>query len=130
MLEKFIKSYSGTYQYPTMIRHKGVVISFAMDSARRIWYSILELGGNNPPEETNQEPKSPLDVDAWQAAPTELIFPNEIAEVGFGVADQTLLPVFKKNSTDPELAGTILPPSKENEFDYFRSTTARLILLE
>lgn len=125
MLEKFIKSYSGDYRYPAMVRHKGVVIVFAMDSNRRIWYTLLDLGGNNSSDEQNQEPNSFLDVDAWQAAPTELIFPNEITEVGFGVTDQTLLPVFKKNGAQPEVMGTILPPGKTDEYDYFKSTTAR-----
>ncbi len=54
-----------------------------------------------------------------------MIFPNEIAEVGFGVADQTMLPTFKKNSSQPEVEGTALPPDKPDEYDYFRSTTAR-----
>jgi hypothetical protein len=125
MLEKFIKSYSGTYRHTAMIRHKGMVIAFAMDNQRRIFYSILDLGGNDAAAGAAQKPKSSLDVDAWQSAPTELIFPNEIAEVGFGVADQTMLPVFKKNSSQPEVVGTVLPPGRENEFDYFKSTTAR-----
>ena len=125
MLEKFIKSYSGTYRHTAMIRHKGMVIAFAMDNHRRIFYTILDLGGNDAAAGAAQKPKSSLDVDAWQSAATELIFPNEIAEVGFGVADQTMLPVFKKNSAQPEVAGTVLPPGRENEFDYFKSTTAR-----
>ena len=129
MLEKFIKSYStypGSYKYPAMVRHKGVVIAFAMDTDRHISYTILDLSGiaNSAPR-GEQKPKSFLDVDAWQGAPTELIFPNEIAEVGFGVTDQTMLPVFKKNSSQPEVEGTILPPGKEKEYDYFQSTTAR-----
>src|SRR5215475_9919564 len=96
MLEKFIKSYSGSYKHTAMIRHKGTVIAFAMDDRQRIWYSILDLSGLGDAASAAQKPKSFLDVDTWQDAPTELIFPNEIAEVGFGVADQTMLPVFKK----------------------------------
>jgi hypothetical protein len=133
MLEKFIKTYSDkSYTHTAMVRHKGVVIAFAMekekdkeDKDRKIWYSILNLGGNIPEAGTTEQASSVLDVDAWQDSPTELIFPNEIAEVGFGVAGQTTLPVFKKDSPQSEVAGTTLPPGKPNEFDYFRSTTAR-----
>lgn len=124
MLEKFIKSYSGTYQHTAMLRHKGMVIAFAMDAGRRIWYTVLNLSGNGVAG-TAQKPTSFLDVDSWQSSPTELSFPNEIAEVGFGVAGQAVLPVFKKNSALPEVTGTILPSGKEDEYDYFKSTTAR-----
>jgi putative endonuclease len=33
-----------------MVRHKGVVIAFAMDGNRHIWYTILDMGGNEPPD--------------------------------------------------------------------------------
>jgi len=130
MLDKFIKSYPGNYQYPTLVRHKGVVIAFAMKD-RRIFYSLLHLGQNNPTAGPDQKPKSFLDVDGWDSSPAELIFPNEIAEVGFGAADQVMLPTFKnpkKNELEsevkPEPQGFILPPS-DLRFNYFQSTTAR-----
>ncbi|NJR52371.1 MAG: hypothetical protein HC780_25150 [Leptolyngbyaceae cyanobacterium CSU_1_3] len=46
MLDTLIKTYphlTGTYKYPTMIRHEGTVIAFAMDDQRRIHYTILDL---------------------------------------------------------------------------------------
>jgi hypothetical protein len=82
------------------------VIAFAMDDQRRIYYTILDLD--------NQEGRtisSPLDVNYWLDQPKQLEFPNEIAEVGVGVADQELLPTVQ---------------STPNEVDRFRSSTARL----
>lgn len=125
MLEKFIKTYAGTYQYTTMVRHKGVVVAFAMDANRHIWYTVLDLGGSSQELGSTEQTKSVLDVDAWQQSPTELVFPNEIAEVGYGVGGQTTLPVFKKDAIQPEAEGTPLPPGRPNEYDYFKSTTAR-----
>lgn len=45
LLEKFVRSYknktykSTTYKSTTIIRHQGVLIGFAMDSDRKIYYS-------------------------------------------------------------------------------------------
>ncbi len=130
MLNNFIKSYSDrTYKYTTLVRHKGALIAFAMDDRRRIAYTLLDL---QPSPQTSAEAanaRSPFDKDAWSPSPQELIFANEIAEAGFGVADQTILPVYKKDSAMPEAAGAILPAPEKPEastFDYFLSTTARL----
>lgn len=109
MLDTLIKTYphpTGTYKYPTMIRHEGTVIAFAMDDQRRIYYTILDL--DNQEERTIS---SPLDVNYWLDQPKQLEFPNEIAEVGVGIADQDLLPTVQ---------------STPNEIDRFRSSTARL----
>lgn len=133
MLNNFIKTYadsSKSYKYTTMIRHKGTVIALAMDDQRRIHYSILDLGGGLTDGADAANAKSPLDVKAWSDAPTELVFPSEIAEAGFGVADQTRLPVFKKNSAIPEAPVAVLPAvdnrDEAGKYDYFLSTTARL----
>ncbi len=116
MLNTFIKTYSNrSYKHVTMVRHKGTVIAFALDSERRIFYSVLDL--------ENTEIKSPLDVNYWLGNPKELFFPNEIAEVGVGVADQTLLPAVKKGSRTPAPPGMRV---REDEKDLFLSTTARL----
>ncbi len=115
MLDTFIKTYSHrSFKHVTMVRHMGKVIAFALDRDRRIYYAALDLD--------NQEIKSALDVNFWPANPRELIFPNEIAETGVGVADQTLLPEVKKGSRTPG------PPNlrvRDDEKDFFLSTTAR-----
>ncbi len=116
MLNTFIKTYgTRNYKHVTLVRHKGVVIALALDETQRIFYSVLDL--------KNAEIKSPLDVNYWLENPRELRFPNEIAEVGFGVADQTTLPVVKKGGVNPEPFGTIV---RDDEKDFFLSTTARL----
>lgn len=128
MFDNFSKTYSDrTYKYTTMVRHKGTVIAFAMDDKRRIVYSVLNLAGDAQTSVDTANDKSPFDKDAWAKSPTELIFPTELAEVGFGVADQTLMPVVK--GTTPAPVGTMLPaPSSDDakQFNYFLSTTARL----
>ncbi len=69
MLEKFVKSYSGPsqYQHTAIVRHKGIVIAFAMDAEQHIWYSILDLGSNDAGAEMAEKPKSFLDVMAGKA---------------------------------------------------------------
>ena len=107
MFENLSKTYSDrTYKYTTMVRHKGTVIAFAMDNQRRIVYSVLDLAGDAQTSVDTTNAKSPFDNEAWAKSPTELIFPTEIAEVGFSVADQTMMPVVKKGAT-PAPNGTM-----------------------
>lgn len=96
-----------------MVSHKGTVVSFASDDARRIYYSILELNGEND--------TAGLDVDSWFDTPRELIFSNEITQVGYGILDPVVIPVFKKGVAIEQDRGTLLP----DEIDPFLSTTAR-----
>ncbi|MBE9159639.1 hypothetical protein IQ265_22795 [Nodosilinea sp. LEGE 06152] len=114
VLDSFIKRYSDrNYKYPVLVRHQGSVIAMAMDDQRRIYYSVLNLNGQG----------NSLDVTGWADQPQELEFPKEIAEVGFGVADQLLLPTVKKGSRDPVDPGVVVA---DNEEDKFLSRTARL----
>lgn len=128
VLDAFTKKYAGTYRYTTTVRHKGTVIAFAMkdeNDKQQIFYTVLDLTGTSRTDsaDTTNRGKDPLDVNSWQASPQLLNFPNEIAKVGYGVADQTLLPVFRNGSRVPEKPGTNL---KSEEKDSFLSTTARL----
>jgi len=119
--DNFIKTYSDRpYQYSTMVRHKGTVIAFAMEvpsstetSRRRIYYSALDLKSPNV---------SPLDRDNWLKNPHELSFPNEISLVGFGIADQSAMPVVRKNGAEVTDTSAI----QEEEKDAFLSSTGRL----
>jgi hypothetical protein len=44
ILEAFAKTFvDKAYQFTTMVSHKGVLIAFAMDSERHIYYSVLNL---------------------------------------------------------------------------------------
>ncbi|PSR19015.1 hypothetical protein C8255_04520 [filamentous cyanobacterium CCP3] len=114
VLESFIKRYSDrNYKYPVLVRHQGAVIALAMDDQRRIYYSVLNLNGQD----------NSIDVNGWADQPLELEFPKEIAEVGFGIADQLLLPTVKKGSRDPVGPGVVVA---DNEEDKFLSRTARL----
>jgi hypothetical protein len=63
------------YRFPTMVRHNGVVLAFAMDAGRRIYYTVLDF---SPAGST-----SPMDADHWSPNPDPLTFGNEIASVGF-----------------------------------------------
>ena len=52
----------------------------------------------------NSSITSSTDVDFWPERPRELQFTNEIAEVGFGILDQTQLPLVKKGGQRFEIA--------------------------
>ena len=99
VLDNFIKTYNVpcigvSYTYTTMVQHNGTVIAFALDSRQRIWYTVLDLGNKNI--------QSPLDVNYWLKNPQQLIFPKELARVGYGVVSNVRVPdpVAKKQEKD------------------------------
>ncbi|MFF4583744.1 hypothetical protein ACFY15_36150 [Streptomyces sp. NPDC001373] len=91
------------YQHITMARHQGTMIAFAMDSARRIVYTVLDLAGSAPEDE--------VDSAYWSDNPAELVFPGEIAEVGYGVVGATALPTVKRGGAE---AAAGEPPADES----------------
>ena len=112
----FVKTYADRgYRFPVMVRHNGVVLAFAMDANRSIYYTVLDFspGGST----------SPLDADHWSPNPQPLTFASEIASVGFGVADQYQVPTVRKGSAIAVPPGQTVRP---DEIDPFLSTTARL----
>ena len=116
IFDNFLKSYEDkTYKHPTLVRHKGTVIAFAMDNERRIYYTVLDLSDSD-------ENKGPIDVEYWSKNPSPLHFANEIGQVGYGLVGATRMPTVKK--------GTLTEDKPENlnldEIDEFLSTTARL----
>ena len=116
--DSFIKVYADkTYKYTTTVRHKGTVIAFAMDESRRIYYSILDL------DQSSDSKNASLDVNCWLEIPKQLAFPKELSQVGFSVADLTVMPLVKQGSLQPSSKGIQLKPE---ELDRFLSSTARL----
>ncbi|NEO36831.1 MAG: hypothetical protein F6J90_11140 [Moorea sp. SIOASIH] len=116
IFDNFLKSYEDkTYKHPTLVRHKGTVIAFAMDDERRIYYTVLDLSDSD-------ENKGPIDVEYWSKNPSPLYFSNEIAQVGYGLVGATRMPTVKKGTRTED------KPEKLNldEIDDFLSTTARL----
>ena len=85
------------YRFPAMVRHNGVVLAFAMDAKRRIYYTVLDFGAGGS--------MSMVDADHWSPNPRPLTFAREIASVGFGVADQSAVPTVRKGSTIAVPAG-------------------------
>ncbi len=74
--DKYLQTYTNkAYQYTTLVEHTGVLISLAMDSDRHIYYTVLD----------QQDEPNPIDARNWSPTPQELIFPNEITQVGFGI---------------------------------------------
>ena len=102
-----------TYQNPATARHNGSVIAFAMDENCKIYYTVLDI---NTPD------AKPIDAENWLKEPKQLLFANEITQVGYGGFDLTTLPVVKKNG-DVVIPGTRVQPQ---ELDSFQSSTARL----
>ncbi|NEP89362.1 MAG: hypothetical protein F6K18_22400 [Okeania sp. SIO2C2] len=116
IFDNFLKSYEDkTYKHPTLVRHKGTVIAFAMDNEQRIYYTVLDLSDSD-------ENKGPIDVEYWSKNPSKLHFSHEIGQVGYGLVGATRMPTVKK--------GTQTEDKPENlnldEIDDFLSTTARL----
>lgn len=106
--DNYLQTYTNkAYQYTTLVEHTGVLISLAMDSDRRIYYTVLD----------QQDEPNPIDARNWLPTPQELIFPNEITQVGFGILPNKVLPTVRSNGQ---------PAIKTSEIDFFRSTTARL----
>jgi len=112
----FTKTYADrAYRFPTMVRHAGTVVAFAMDADRRIRYSVLDP--------TTNDPGSMMDADHWSPDPAVLAFATEIAAVGFGVADQIALPPVRIGTRTPVQPGITV---NADELDPLLSTTARL----
>ena len=106
--ENYLQTYSDrSYRHTTMVSHGGVLVAFAVDSDRQIYYTVLDQ--QNEPE--------PLDARNWLATPQKLVFPNEIAQVGFGIILNKVLPLVRTNGE---------PARHISEVDRFLSTTARL----
>ncbi|QES57836.1 hypothetical protein DEJ51_29780 [Streptomyces venezuelae] len=113
--ESLLKIYGDrSYRHVTMARHQGTTIAFAMDASRRIVYSVLDLSG--PPA------KGEADTAYWSDNPAELVFPRELAEVGYAVVGATAMPTVKRGGA--EAAVDERPTAQET--DPFLSTTARL----
>ncbi|MHC0431043.1 LamG domain-containing protein [Streptomyces sp. O3] len=103
-----------SYRHVTMARHQGTTIAFAMDASRRLVYSVLDLSGPSA--------KGEADAAYWSENPAELVFPRELAEVGYAVVGATAMPTVKRGGA--EAAAAERP--KAGETDPFLSTTARL----
>ena len=114
--QKLTKVYSDqSYKYTTMVRHQGLVIAFAMDTARRIYYSVLNLNDA-------QEGGGKTDADYWAQDPKELCFPREITEVGYAAGGSMALPTVQLGGRVEGSETGLLP----EEIDPFLSSTARL----
>lgn len=135
-MEGLIKSYSDrNYNYPTIVNHKGVLLSFSMDDEANIYYTVLDLNQDD-------DEKSKLDAEYWTEEPKQLPFPREITQVGFGIVSNTLMPIFKKGSKTEEIfeadasaeegrtkANKARPMQEDitpGDIDTFLSSTARL----
>ncbi|PSL57357.1 concanavalin A-like lectin/glucanase superfamily protein [Saccharothrix carnea] len=103
-----------SYRHVTMARHQGTTIAFAMDASHRIVYSVLDLSG--------PQAKGEADAAYWSENPAELLFPRELAEVGYAVVGPTAMPTVKRGGA--EAAAAERPTAGET--DAFLSTTARL----
>ncbi len=120
--KQFVKSYEQSpsgyaFEHTAVVRHEGTVLAFAMDAAKRIYYSVLDFD--------REDISSPLDINYWDTEPLEVRFPNEFATVGFRLALHQM-PLYRKTSDEAVTDGSFVD---EKEKDFFRSTTARLTAL-
>src|SRR4051812_32920180 len=108
--DTFQRGYSERrYSHPVILRHQGTVLAFAMADDRRIVYSALDPG------------KGERDAHGWLEQPKELRFATELAHVGFGAAEQTQVPAFRKGASTPVDADTVLAAE---DTAGFRASTA------
>ena len=111
--KRFLNTYSDqTYMHTTMVRHNGTLVAFAMGENRRIYYTVLNLDGQD---------EATIDAKNWLPNPIELRFPNEISQVGFGLVDPKTLPLTRFGGAE---VGA--DPVRPEEIDPFLSSTARL----
>ncbi|MBE9112795.1 laminin G domain-containing protein [Nodosilinea sp. LEGE 07298] len=108
------------YRYSTIVRHNGIVIAFAMDQQRKIYYSVLNL--NQGSGDASGTATKVRDRDNWLQEPQELYFTNEITQVGFGGLDLTTLPIVNQKGEIVTNPATVRP----EEIDRYRSSTAIL----
>lgn len=88
-----LKTYGDrSYLHVTMARHQGTTIAFAMDASRRIVYSVLDLAG--------PQAKGGADTAYWSDNPAEVVFPRELAEVGYAVVGATAMPTVKRGGAE------------------------------
>ena len=114
--QRLTKVYSDqNYKFTTLVRHQGVVIAFAMDDRRRIYYAVLDL-------RESQADDTRTDADFWTQDPRRLCFPAEITDVGYAAAGNGLLPTVALGGRVETSPATLFP----EEIDPFLSTTARL----
>ncbi|MBC6420096.1 MAG: hypothetical protein GDA44_15690 [Prochloron sp. SP5CPC1] len=92
LLKTYTADSGRKFKQTTMVNHKGTVVALAMDNQRQIYYTVLNLADT---QET-----SPLDVNYWLDNPQPLEFAEEIVQVGYGIADPTLMPLVKKGSQE------------------------------
>ncbi len=132
MLDSFVKRYSQRdFRFTTMVRHQGRVVSFALavepNGRPSIYYSVLDAAAAAAQASTNGSAAPSRDVDGWSPTPLLLSFPTEIAQVGYGIVDQTTVPTYKRGSTVAEPAGVRLAAPDRDEF---LSTTARFTAVQ
>ena len=114
--QRLTKIYSDqNYKFTTLVRHQGVVIAFAMDDRRRIYYAVLDL-------RESQADDSRTDADFWTQDPRLLRFPGEITDVGYAAAGNGRLPTIALGGRAETSPAALFP----EEIDPFLSTTARL----
>ncbi|NEO83100.1 MAG: hypothetical protein F6J87_02400 [Spirulina sp. SIO3F2] len=100
--------------YTATVNHKGMVVAFAMDQTGRIYYSVLEL---------TRKDANPVDARNWFVnEPQPVEFATELAKVGYGVTDQTAMPIVDVEGKEWPATAPIAP----EDVDTFMSSTGRL----
>ena len=75
------------YLFTSMVSHRGVPVSFAMRDDGRIFYSVLDMSNTKQnagsADDNDKNYWSKVSFDAGSTS--ELVFPNEIMQVGYGL---------------------------------------------
>lgn len=124
-----LKTYSDrTYVHTTLVRHQGTTVALALDSTRRIFYSVLDLNSTaTAPKGDDEAGAADLDVYHWSEDPKELAFPRELTRAGFALLGSDRLPRVRRGGRMEEGPDDIF---RDEEVDPFLSSTARLTAAE
>ncbi len=88
------------YLYTSMVSHRGTPVSLAMRQDGRIFYSVLDMSNTekNASKTGDQDKNYWSEVNFKDKKPSQLHFPSEIMQVGYGVVpNRKLTP---KDTTD------------------------------
>ncbi|MFJ7206080.1 LamG-like jellyroll fold domain-containing protein [Streptomyces sp. NPDC098789] len=120
-----LKTYNDrTYVHTTLVRHQGTTVALALDSERRLYYSVLDLDAAAAlPTGEDEDGNPDLDVWHWGEDPKEFVFPREITRAGYAVLGAAPLPRVRRGSRAEEGEDDFF---LEEEVDPLLSSTARL----
>ena len=102
--KNIVKEETHSYLYTSMVSHRGTPVAFAMREDGRIFYSVLDMsnseqGANNAEgNDINNDKNYWSKVHFDNRSASRLHFPQEISQVGYGVAPNFQIDKYNSNN--------------------------------